>query len=272
MAAKLSHFTTLEEEEARRAAERDRPWLLVGAQLAGIVAVLGGLVAFAIYMSRPPSADDLYDTISSQLDGDADTPQLNIEDEVEKFLALYPDDERADEIERHKERLDLDKLERRLYRQVRENGTLDASLLPVEQLYVQSLDARQSAPDEAAAMLQSLIDLYQTAPQLESDRRPPRSAEGARKAWDDQVRTATVVQLAKRRLAALKDDLAWQRSRELESLRERMSAAQRLADSDPQQAAAMYRAIINLHERDKWADKIVAEARSRLTELDTTSQ
>jgi serine/threonine-protein kinase len=272
MAAKLSHFTTLEEEEARRAAERDRPWLLVGAQLAGIVAVLGGLVAFAIYMSRPPSADDLYDTISSQLDGDADTPQLNIEDEVEKFLALYPDDERADEIERHKERLDLDKLERRLYRQVRENGTLDTSLLPVEQLYVQSLDARQSAPDEAAAMLQSLIDLYQTAPQLESDRRPPRSAERARNAWDDQVRTATVVQLAKRRLAALKDDLAWQRSRELESLRERMSAAQRLADRDPQQAAAMYRAIINLHERDKWADKIVAEARSRLTELDTTSQ
>jgi hypothetical protein len=41
-----------------------------------------------------------------------------------------------------------------------------------------------------------------------------------------------------------------------------------MSGSDPQQAAAMYRAIIDLYQHEPWAEKVVADARGRLEELE----
>jgi serine/threonine protein kinase len=60
-----TRFTTIEEdEESRRRAQSQRSWLLVGLQLAGLAAVLGGMTALGIYLSQPPTADDLHASIS----------------------------------------------------------------------------------------------------------------------------------------------------------------------------------------------------------------
>jgi hypothetical protein len=40
-----------------------------------------------------------------------------------------------------------------------------------------------------------------------------------------------------------------------------------LADSDPQRAAAMYRAIVDLHSHDEWAAEVVQEASRQLARL-----
>jgi hypothetical protein len=58
-----------------------------------------------------------------------------------------------------------------------------------------------------------------------------------------------------------------QRQSELASLNERLSVAEKLAPTDASRAAAIYQAIIDLHQSDKWAESVVARARSRLAEL-----
>jgi hypothetical protein len=249
-AERPTRFTTLEEEQARRRAEHRRPWLIVAAQVGALVAVIGGFTAAVFYLSKPPSADDLYQAISAGIDSEEEASLLEVAREIDEFLQRYPDDARADELRQYQQRLDLDKLERKLYRQARLNGASDASLLPVEQLYLQAVHVAQRSPDEAVSLLQSLVDLY-----------------GPNQDDDANEEAAAVVQLAHRKLAALKAQIAEQRDRELASMTERLTAAKNLAETDPQQAAAMYRAIIDLHADDVWAAAVVDEARRQLAEL-----
>jgi len=247
-----TRFTTLEEEESRLQAQRQRSWLVVGGQLTALGAVLAGMAAVALYMSRPPSADDLYESISMRIENDEDFFG-GVESEVDEFLERYPSDARGAELTRYKERIELDRLERKLQREARGGGHSDSSLRPVEQLYVQAIGKAESSPDMAAAMLASLVNLY-----------GPAASE--------QDETSAIVQLANRRLETLKRDLSKEREQLLKSLSERLQAAKKLVLSEPQQAAAMYRAIINLYRDQDWAQDVVTEARTQLTELEKRSQ
>jgi serine/threonine-protein kinase len=249
-----ARFTTLEEEEARLLAQNQGPGLLVAAQLAAFAAVLAGIAAAAIYLSRPPSADELYLTITSRIDRDDDASLAAIANEVDEFLVRYPTDARVAELQQYKQQIELDKLERKLQRQARGGGGIDTSLLPVEQLYLQAVSGAESAPNEAVAKLQSIVDLY-----------------GPNAGKQEDTETAAVVRLAIRRLEALRAQVAEQRERQLESLKERLAAAAQLSETNPRRAAAMYRAIIELHANDAWAENVVAEARSRLREREKTS-
>jgi serine/threonine-protein kinase len=246
-----ARFTTLEEEEARRRAENRRPWPLVAAQLAALGAVLAGIAAGAIYVSRPPSADKLYQTITSSADREDEASLANVANEIEEFLALYPHDSRAGELRKYERQIELDRLERKLSRQARGGDALHPSLLPVEQLYLQAHNRAESAPEESAELLQSLIDLY-----------GPKGGEEK----DDQA--ADVVRLAKRRLTLLREQIAEQHKRQLASLSERLDAAERLLPTNAEQAAAMYRAIVDLHGSDAWAGEVVAQARARLEQME----
>jgi hypothetical protein len=147
--------------------------------------------------------------------------------------------------------MDLDRLHRRLHRQARERGAIDAELLPVEQLYLRAMKLAENSPEEASAMLQSLADLYS-----------PDGDDGA------DAQTTTLARLARRQLAALREQTAAQRERQLALLQERLAAAEKLSPTDPRQAAAMYRAIVNLHQSDEWAAEVVVVARERLAELE----
>src|SRR5205085_2496474 len=81
------------------------------------------------------------------------------------------------------------------------------------------------------------------------------------------VRTASIVQLARRRIGNLRSDLVRQRGRDLAAVSERLDAAEKLSKTDAGRAAAMYQAIIDLYRDDAWANEVVAKARSRLAEL-----
>jgi hypothetical protein len=65
----------------------------------------------------------------------------------------------------------------------------------------------------------------------------------------------------------MRTDLNRQRERELSSLKERLDVAEKLATADAARAAAIYQAIIDLHQGDAWAESVVAKARSRMAEL-----
>jgi serine/threonine-protein kinase len=267
-AAKSARFTTIEAEEARLRAEQQRPWITVAIQLAGLAAVLGGMAALALYLSRPPSADELYQTITSAPGAEDDTSLGKVEREINEFLAMYPNDKRAAELVRYRERVLLDKMERKLQREARGNGSAESELIPAERLYLRAVNMANDSPEVAAAMLKSLMDLYGSeatrgAGDPATDSQTARADNG-----DPHERMNIVVQLAKRRLATLQTTITKQREAQLADLRERLQAANRLANSAPQRAAAMYRAIIELHVNDQWAAEVVQEARSQLDKLE----
>jgi eukaryotic-like serine/threonine-protein kinase len=247
-----TRFTTVEEEEARIHSQHGRPWLMIAAQFTALAAMLAGIGAFAIYLMRPPSADQLYAAVSQRDDRDDFASLVSVESEIDRFLELYKTDPRAAELRRYKERIELEKTDRKLWRKSRRGGNADSSLLPAEQLYLRAADLAEASPDKAAALLQSLVDLY-----------GPNS--GGKD--DHNQDMAAVVELARQRLETIRAELIKVHDRELNSLKERLAVAEQLSRSDPQRAAAMYRAIIDLHDDNAWANEVVAHARTQLTGL-----
>jgi len=209
-------------------------------------------------LSLPPSADQLYATITSHADENDTTSIREVQREVETFLQRYSEDPRAAELQRYEQHIVLDRAERRLQNLARRSGLTDPSLLPFEVLYLKAVAVAQQSPAEAVSLLSSLIELYGVDADvtLTEDDTPA-------------ARQAACVQLAKVQLERLKETLAQQSARQVASLQERLAAAETLASTDPEVAAAMYQAIVNLYQNEPWAAEIVTEARRR---LDATSE
>jgi hypothetical protein len=260
-----SRFTTIEEDEAIRRTQQQRSWLVMAGQLVATIALLGTLGAIAWHLSRPPSADKLYDSVMSRIDSDESGSLIRVESEVNDFIARYPDDPRVGQFERFKERIELDKLERKLQRKTRGSVATDPTLLPSEQLYLRAAALADSAPDKALAMFGSLINLYGTAGPA-STSVMQRSVGKKGSVHNEAARTADVVLLARRRLETMTAELTRQHEQDLADLNERLGAAERLAKTDARRAAAIYQAIVDLHQGDTWAQSVVAKARSRIAE------
>jgi serine/threonine-protein kinase len=260
-----ARFTTVEEEELRQRTQNQRSWVTVAAQLGGLVAVLAGLAGVALYLSQPPSADKLFAAIDARVEGDDDASLGKVEREVDEFLERFPNDPRAEQLRSYQERIELDKLERRLQRLTR-GGAINTSLLPAEQLYLAAVSRAPTSPDESLSMLQSLVDLYGPAASTETTK---NGANGNDTKTDDAAsRTSDVIQLAMRRLKSMQPDVERQHKQQIAALEERLAAAEQLMTSNPQEAAAMYRAIVKLHAEDAWAKAIVDSARGQLAKLD----
>jgi serine/threonine protein kinase len=267
LAAGTARFTSIEEERARQQKQLERSWLSAVPQLVGLATALAVLAAIAFYLSRPLTADALYNRIATRAEADDPDSLRNAEREIHQFLERFPDDPRASELQLYSRQLELDRLERSLQLRARRNGALDLALLPVESLYLQATSAVQTSPEQAAVMLQSLIDLYGADAAVDS-----AGSQTIAKQDDQLARQAACVDLARRSLERLRADLVKQRSRQLASVQERLTAAGKISDQHPAEAAAIYRAIVNLHQNDAWADDVVAEARHRLDEIQTRRQ
>ena len=138
----------------------------------------------------------------------------------------------------------------------------------MERLFLQAVNHAEISPENAVATLRSIVDLYGViGPPAEADDARDGTSKKDEAADTDDARVSIVVKLAERRLTALKAELSKQRDAQLATLDERLKTARKLSSNNPQRAATMYRAIINLHQDDAWAERIVAEARRRLARL-----
>lgn len=246
VAARPSVFTTVEEDLARRRSEHKRSWLSFVGPLVGLVVALAMLAALGIRLSRSSTADELYAKISQHAEAESVDAMRAVERDIGEFLARFPDDPRTPELREHQQRLELDKLHRQLQRH--RGGLADSALLPVEVLYLEATNEAPTAPESAIRQLESLVALYGTE---------ARSA-----ASDDRV--AMCVELAKRQLAQLRNDVARLHARQLAALKERLVAADRLAAQQPAEARPIYQAIVDLYGNDAWADEVVRTARQKL--------
>jgi eukaryotic-like serine/threonine-protein kinase len=263
-AERLTRFTTVEDEEALRSSQQERPWLLMVAQLCVFVVIIAAAGGVIMYLSRPPSADKLYTAITARVGGDDDSSLGKAENEINDFLARFPDDSRAELLRSYRERMQLDKLERKLQRQTRSGWSANTSLMPAEQLYLDAAATANSSPEKALAMLGSLVDLYDNAAPVDPKSLPMAATSKKTADRDAAERTASVVQLAKHRMQGLRADLAKQHEQQLAAIKERLSVADRLKANNPQQAAGILEAIVNLYSDEAWAADAVRRARDEL--------
>jgi serine/threonine-protein kinase len=250
--ATRTRFTTVDEEVARQnrtsAAER---WAIVG-QLALLLAALAGLALVGWRLAKPPTADQLYQTIAAAVEKDGPSGVLGVSEEIEDFLDRFSKsgDPRVAEIAAYGNELELERLERQLAARARLNGQSESS--PVAAIYRRSIALQAADPGRSAEILESLLALY----------RPGGVEASTLGAADRQY-----LVLAQRQLAKLQTAAKEQAVDQLPALTERLAAARRLESTAPKQAATMYRALVNLGGDQAWAAGVVGEARGRLAAL-----
>ncbi|PQO30804.1 serine/threonine-protein kinase [Blastopirellula marina] len=246
--SQTKHFTTVaEDKQSGRYFTHDaEPTSTWRSHLqTGVIAVaLIVIVVLIFWLPRSPSADVMFEELSAAVDnGQLDESG----DAIDQFLATYPDDPRVAEVEAWKEDLSLERRERR-YRLTMQLGQKSESFDAVEIAYIDALRLVNSAPEEAADKLRALLAVYG----------PPDRMTG------DAGRCLT---LAERRLAQLDKQLAESSSKQLAEIGARLSAADKLAADQPDQARQIYQGLIALYGEKPWAWEAIEKAKAALEKL-----
>lgn len=261
----VSRFTTIEEEEAKHRAEQQRSFISTGLQLGTLAAAIAGVVFLAVYLSRPPDADALYESIMAKTNRGQDESLSVIADEVQTFLQEYPDDSRAAEVGAFRDQIELDRLDRRL--QARSAIASGEQLLPAESLYLKALRLGRDSPADSVRILESIAVLF-------GGESPPLGEVSGAPIEVDEIRRrqSMIAKLAERRAVGLRE--AIQRDAEADSkyLQERLDAALALSEDDADRAAAMLEAIVRLFEGEDWAADQVSVAKRKLAEIQDDSK
>jgi serine/threonine-protein kinase len=238
-----SRFVTVEEEEAQKRKRKQREeegpplWLLITG-MAFVVLLLGGMLGYAL---MPASANTLYGKIQAAADS-GDVEQLSgVESEVDQFLAKFPNDPRAAEVQQIRRSLDLRKRQRQLEIKARIGGGSSLSL--AEQAYLEALRQSESEPEKALARFEAITGLF-----------------GGN---DDDSLT---VELAGKQAAELREHVAERSKEHLAKLEERLDSADKLRAESPEEARRVYRSLIDLYGDKPWAAAAVERARQSLAE------
>ena len=242
-----SRFTTVDEDARRRAAEEGAPRWHLAAQAAAFVAALGLLGWGAWRLTRPASADAVYAAIAERVEQQGTEDLRPVADDVADFLARFPNDPRAAEIKSYADELELQRLERQLRVRARLHGAQEAQT--AANVLASAMALQESDPTRAATMLEDLLALY--------------PATGAAASGVSELQRSYLT-LAERQLARLRTQIAEHSKDLLPDLQQRLQAAQRLEKSAPDQAASMYRALVDLFQNQPWAKTIVDQAQARL--------
>jgi hypothetical protein len=210
-----------------------------------LAACLVGIGLGAWYLLRPPSADALYEKIEAATADKRIDSLLAAQPMIEEFLTRFSDDSRAGRFRSYMERIELHSLERRLA--LRPKGLAGTEgLLPVQRAYLEAIN--QVDPDRGVKLLQALVDLHQ-------DRTDRSGPDGL------------CLELARRQLARLRQQLARSSVESLAVIEDRLKRAEELSATDPQIARSMLQALIDLYQGKPWAAEAIGLARKRLAAL-----
>jgi serine/threonine-protein kinase len=250
-----THFTAVSEAELRhrgRAADGDeaahRTWITAGILLAAALAILGGVV---VYAARPPSADSLFRQLESAAEQGG--PSLaDMESELTRFLATYPDDPRADEVRGWQEELELYRLARRFeLRARRAEGVTD--LLPVERAYFEAHQLATHDPEAALSRFRAIVAVF--GGEADASLSPPQQAASKR-----------TLELARKQVEALQKAVEQLKADERLALKRQLARAKALATKDRPAARQIWQGIVTLYGEKSWAKDLVEQAAANLAE------
>jgi exonuclease VII small subunit len=154
------------------------------------------------------------------------------------------DDPRRVELLGYQERIELDRLDRRLGRRARRPGQ-DGSLLPVERAYIEAVRLLEHDGPQGVDRLKSVIELYE---------------QGS----DASATTRRCLELAQRRLQQHRIEVAQIVEDDLAALDARLQLAERLSSTEPETARKMFQAVVDLYGDKPWAASAVARAQDAL--------
>ncbi len=250
-----NRFTTVEEDERRRAAERLRERAPVIAQVLMLLTALITIVAMLWYFMRPPSADQLFEQIELVADDERPDRLLDAADDIQAFMESYPDDPRSVRLAKYQEEIELMRLERRFARRSRQL-TRDDSLTPLERDYIEAVNQIGIDPQRTMVELQAIIDFYGST----IDNNSAASETSGQ-----------VLQLARRQLARLEKLMREQAPAHLTVIDRALQKAEEERRSDIQAARAIWQSIVTLYGDKPWAASRVARARASLEQSSPSS-
>lgn len=205
----------------------------------GLVMILALVALGIVYANRPPSADNLYQTIQAAVEDDDPDKVVTVEEECRDFLDRFSDDPRADDVQQTLDRIESIRYPRRLQRKRQARGW--AALSPAEQLFLQALQRGNSHPELAVGDFQALINLFADDP--------------------DEL---ACVDAAKKQVVRLEKVVEQTREKHLQMLKERLALARRIRESDSSSADKLLRGITRLYDDKPWAAEQVRQARELL--------
>lgn len=238
-----SKFVTIEEDEARREAERRRDRGPVAAQIAVLALCLVGLFGLGWYLMRPPTADALYDRIQASAADERPERLVDAADDIEQFLARFGDDPRCPGLQKYQEEIELARLEKKFSGRSRLLSR-DETLSPLERDYLQAMALLTASPDRAAAALDAILAVY-----------APVDVAPA----DDRL----VLELCRRQSQRLHKQIDAQTAARRQAIERSLANAARLHPSNPTQAKQTWQAIVTLYADKPWAADLVEQARQR---------
>jgi serine/threonine-protein kinase len=248
-AMRPSRFTTGEEAERLAREQQSHRWMLL-VQLVLLAVTLAGVGWIGWRLTRPATADQLYKSIDDYVADKGEANLTPVGSDIASFLERFPDDLRAEVVRSYADELELQRRERQLRFRNRLGG--NAAPHPIVDLFSEAVRIQNIEPARSAAMLDDLMKLY------------PKNGE-ARAGLNDDERT--YLALAERQLAKLQQIINKRAAEQLPVLKDRLVAAERLEKISPEQATAMYRALVDLYGEQTWAAPVVDHARERLTQL-----
>lgn len=149
----------------------------------GIASGLLLTIALALYFQQPPSADKLFARIQAVISKADRGDYMNARQDIDQFLSLYPEDDRARWVRKWQMEHDAYRLWGKLERKARRLGGIDY-LPPVERDFVVAMREEGRNMEKAAQLHRTLVDTYGQEAQ--------QSAE-----------TATCVEMSRRKLEDL---------------------------------------------------------------------
>ena len=243
-------FTMVPHEELDRApVSRKETHALISAQtwvLAAALLIVGMGVWYAL---RPPSADALYERIAEKTaDGETESI-LSAEDDIEKFLLNHSDDPRSKSLHKFEREIRLERLRKVFELRVKVFGNTE-KLLPIERAYLEAKNYARLSPEIGLHKLEALVDLY---------------GHGE----DITGHTSQCLELARRQIDKLREELEKSSSEHLKMLNGRLDYAETLIGSDMEEALAIWKATVELYADKPWAAEAVARARAAIRNQET---
>lgn len=248
-----THFSTIQEGERQKGIweheqenTHDR-WMHL-LSIAAMLSVLLGAAAMFFWSMQRPSADDLHQSILTSRERD---DAVAFRSYLDQFKRLYPEDDRAAELEPYLDELESTRIVRRLrLAAVREGG--EDRLAAHEQSFLEAMRQIERDPAKSQRMLRHWLDVYDPpgdAAPLDQEPELPSMARAARQEW--------------KRLSAL--SIAPGDARAGELVGRIQWASKTLEKKDLRK---LLEGIVSLYGGQSWADPAVQLARERLQELE----
>ena len=232
--------------------ERSHPIVSLPTALASIALMVVGLTVYYLIQPVPPEVLFKRITTTVKVDkpmdgGYAPASLRSARKNIDGFLFTYRDHPLAERVLEYQDELALLEYERRLDRQT------PRELSPVERAYVGILATSPYDPDTTVDKLRAFIAVFHTVSSVsEEPTKPPRFTSSP---------VEMCVELARRRLKKLEQDVDEINASQEQVLRRRLDEASGWDTKNPQHAEEIRRGIIELYQDYHWAKELVEEAK-----------